>query len=73
MLWTADSIQDFTKADRQKSPSEGLIVSWPVDRVTFLKRSSSVIFKVFPNHDVFTLFSRNHFLCFFASFFFFFK
>ena len=35
---------------------------WRDDRV--------VIFRVFPNHDVFTLFFRNHFRCFFASFFF---
>ena len=34
----SNSIHDFTKADRQKSPSEELIVSWPVHRVTFLKR-----------------------------------
>ena len=32
MQWTADLIHDFTEADRQKSPLEELIVSWPVHR-----------------------------------------
>ena len=52
MLWTADSIHDFAKADRQKSPSEELIVSWPLHWMTFLKRWSSAVFRVFPNHEV---------------------
>ena len=34
MQWIADHIHDFTEADRQKSPSEELIISWPVHRVT---------------------------------------
>ena len=72
MLLTAANIHDFTKADRQMSPSDELIVSWPVHRATFLKRSLSVVSRVFSNHDVFTLFFRNHFRCFFASLFFFF-
>ena len=28
MQWMADGIHDFTVADRQKNPSEELIVSW---------------------------------------------
>ena len=35
MQWIANRIHDFKVADRQKSPSEELIVSWPVHRVTF--------------------------------------
>ena len=75
MQWIADRIHDFTEADRQKSPLEELIVSWPVHRVTFLRDDRVVIFRVFPNHDVFALFFRNHFLCFLlpSFFFFFFK
>ena len=30
----ANGIHDFIVADRQKSPSEELIISWPVHRVT---------------------------------------
>ena len=39
MQWIADSIHDFTEADRQKSPSEELIVSWPVHRVAHVKKN----------------------------------
>ena len=38
MQWMGDGIHGFTEAGRQKSPLEELIVSWPVHRVTFLKR-----------------------------------
>jgi len=39
MQWiAADRIHDITEAARQKSPLEELIISWPMDRVTFLKR-----------------------------------
>ena len=44
MLWAANSIQDFTKADRQNSPSEELIVSWPVHWVTIFWRDDQVSF-----------------------------
>ena len=50
-----------------------MIVSWLVHRVTFLKRWSSVVFRVFPNHDVFMLFFCTPFHCFFASLFFLWK
>ena len=70
MLWTADSIHDFAKADRQKSPSEELIVSWPLHWMTFLKRWSSAVFRVFPNHEVLRYFFVTTSAVFFASFFF---
>ena len=75
MQWIADLIHDFTEADRQKRPLEELIVLWPVHQVTFLKRTDDrvVVFRVFPNHDVFMLFFRNHFLCFLLPFFLFSK
>ena len=38
MQWIADGIHEFTEANRQKSPSEELIVSWPGHGVAFLKR-----------------------------------
>ena len=30
MQWISEGIHDFTVADRQKSPFEELIVSWPL-------------------------------------------
>ena len=62
MQWIADRFLQILQRLTAKSPSEELIVSWPVHRV--------VIFRVFPNHDLFTLFFRNHFLCFLLPFFF---
>ena len=51
-LFSSYGIHGFREADRQKSPSEELIVSWPVHRLTFLKRFRVVVFRVFPNHEV---------------------
>ena len=55
----------FTVANHQKSPSEELIVSWPVHRVTFLKRWSSRCF--FECFQV-MMFLRYFFVCFFLCF-----
>ena len=62
MQWIADRIHDFTEADCQKS--RGWCIEWH-----FWRDDWVVVFRVFPNHDLFTLLFRNHFLCFLLPFF----
>ena len=72
MKWMADGTHDFTVADRQKNPSEELIVSWITGASSDISEEMielSVL--VYPNHDVFMLVLHNHFLCFLLPFFFF--
>ena len=72
MQWIANRIHDFKVADRQKSPSEELIVSWPVHRVTFFSEEmiQSSFFECFQIMMFLSYFFRNHFLCFLLPFFF---
>ena len=56
--WIANGIHDFTVADHQKSPSEELIVSWPVHWVTLF--SEEMIQSSF-----FECFQIMMFLCYF--------
>ena len=57
--------ESIGRTDRFVAGASSDIIFWRDDPI--------VVFWVFPNHDVFTLFFRNHFLCFLLPFFFFLK
>ena len=57
--------ESIRRTDRFVAGASSDIIFWRDDLI--------VVSWVFPNHDVFTLFFRNHFLCFLLPFFFFSK
>ena len=54
------------RVHRKNCSFRGWCIEWH-----FWRDDRVVVFRVFPNHELFTLFFRNHFLCFLLPFFFF--